>query len=82
MCDGVPNMASAGAQVPEIPVGPPDKEKLKVREGQELVVRPQGVNKRRGPGHVEINLMFGGVTIWQTCVDRHKRHLRLRALPG
>ena len=62
--------------------GRPGKGKLKVRKGQELADRPQGINERREPGHVEIDLMFSGETIWLTCVDRHTRHLRLRALPG
>ena len=53
-----------------------------MRKGQELADRPQGINERREPGHVEIDLMFSGETIWLTCVDRHTRHLRLRALPG
>ena len=59
--------------------GPPGKGKLKVRKGQDLVDRPQGVNERREPGHVEIEQIFSGETIWLTCVDRHTRHLRLRA---
>ena len=62
--------------------GPPGKGKLKVREGQELADRPQGINERREPGHVEIDLMFSGNTVWLTCVDRYTRKLMLRALPG
>ena len=53
-----------------------------MRKGQELADRPQGINERREPGHVEIDLTFSGETIWLTCVDRYTRHLGLRALPG
>jgi transposase, IS30 family len=64
--------------------GPPSqgKGKLKVREGQELADRPQGINERSEPGHVEIDLMFSGETVWLTCVDRYTRKLKLWALPG
>lgn len=64
--------------------GPPGKGrgKLKVKEGQELADRPQGINERKEPGHVEIDLMFSGETVWLTCVDRYTRKLSLRALPG
>ena len=62
--------------------GPPGKGKLKVREGQELADRPKGINERSEPGHVEIDLMFSGATVWLTCVDRYTRKLMLRALPG
>ena len=62
--------------------GTPGKGKLKVRPGQELEDRPQGINERREPGHIEIDLMFSGETVWLTCVDRYTRKLRLRALPG
>ena len=62
--------------------GQPGKGKLKVREGQELVDRPQGINERREAGHVEIDLMFSGETIWLTCVDRYTRFLRMKALPS
>ena len=66
----------------KIRTGPHGNGKLEVRDGQGLVEWPQGVNERRERGHVEIDLMFSGETIWLTCVDRPTRHLRLRALPG
>lgn len=56
--------------------------KLKVREGQELEDRPEGINERKEPGHVEIDLMFSGETVWLTCVDRYTRKVSLRALPS
>ena len=56
--------------------------KLKVRPGQELEDRPQGINDRKEPGHIEIDLMFSGETVWLTCVDRYSRKLTLRALPS
>lgn len=62
--------------------GPPGPGKLKVRPGQELADRPQGINARSEPGHLEIDLMFSGETIWLTAVDRFTRKLMLRALPG
>jgi transposase, IS30 family len=62
--------------------GPPGKGKLKVGPGQELADRPQGINERREPGHIEIDLMFSGETVWLTCVDRYTRKLSLRALPS
>ena len=55
--------------------------KLKVLEGQELEHRPPGINERSEPGHVEIDLMFSGETVWLTCVDRYTRKLSLVALP-
>jgi len=62
--------------------GAPGPGKLKVRPGQELADRPQGINERSEPGHLEIDLMFSGETIWLTAVDRFTRKLILRALPG
>lgn len=48
----------------------------------ELADRPHGINARSEPGHLEIDLMFSGETIWLTAVDRFTRKLMLRALPG
>ncbi len=62
--------------------GVPGKGKLKVRPGQELEERPAGINERSEPGHIEIDLMFSGETVWLTSVDRFTRQLRLVALPG
>ena len=62
--------------------GVPGKGKLKVRAGQELAERPQGINERSEPGHLEIDLMFSGETIWLTGVDRFTRKLVLCALPS
>jgi IS30 family transposase len=62
--------------------GVPGKGKLKVRQGQELEERPPGINDRSEPGHIEIDLMFSGETVWLTSVDRFTRKLRLVALPG
>ncbi len=59
-----------------------DRGKLKVLEEQELEHRPQGINERNEPGHVEIDLMFSGETVWLTCVDRYTRKLSLVALPS
>ncbi len=53
-----------------------------MREGQELVDRPQGINERREAGQVEIDLMFSGEMIWLTCGDRYTRFLRMKALPS
>lgn len=62
--------------------GTPSKGKLKVLQGQELVDRPKGINQRSEPGHIEIDLMFSGETVWLTGTDRFTRKLFLRALPG
>jgi transposase, IS30 family len=56
--------------------------KLKVLAGQELKHRPQGINERNEPGHLEIDLMFSGETVWLTGVDRYTRKLSLVALPS
>lgn len=56
--------------------------KLKVVEGQELEDRPEGINQRSEPGHLEIDLMFSGETVWLTSVDRFTRKVRLVALPN
>ncbi len=56
--------------------------KLKVLEGQELENRPRGINQRSEPGHLEIDLMFSGETVWLTSVDRFTRKVRLVALPS
>lgn len=60
--------------------GSPNKCKLKVRPGQELEDRPAGIDERREPGHLEIDLMFSGGTIWLTGVDRFTRNVSIRAL--
>ena len=60
--------------------GTPNKCKLKVRSGQELEDRPAGINERREPGHLEIDLMFSGGTVWLTGVDRFTRNVTIRAL--
>ena len=62
--------------------GTSSKGKLKVRPGQELAERPAGIDQRTEPGHLEIDLMFSGETIWLTGVDRYTRKLSLWALPG
>ena len=51
-----------------------------MREGQELVDRPQGINNRLEPVDMEFNLMLSGETIWLTYADRYTRFLRIKAL--
>jgi IS30 family transposase len=74
-----PGKGAATGKTAPVPTG---KGKLKVKEGQELADRPQGINERKEPGDVEINLMFSGETVWLTCVDRYTRKLRLRSFPS
>jgi transposase, IS30 family len=58
------------------------KGKLAVRPEQELACRPEGINQRNEPGHVEIDLMFSGETIFLTCQDRFTKNIWVRAVPS
>jgi transposase, IS30 family len=54
--------------------------KLAVRKGQEYEARPPAIAARTEPGHVEMDLMLSGETIWLTCQDRYTRKSWVRAL--
>jgi transposase, IS30 family len=56
--------------------------KLVVRQGQEYEARPPAIAARTEPGHVEIDLMHSGETVWLTCQDRHTKKAWVRALEG
>jgi IS30 family transposase len=56
------------------------KGKLKTLPEQELATRPIGIDQRREPGHLEMDLVFSGATIWLTFIDRYTRKIDIRAL--
>jgi transposase, IS30 family len=58
------------------------KGKLPARPGQELADRPIGIAERLEPGHVEIDLMFSGETVWLTWLDRYTRKINISAFPS
>lgn len=58
------------------------KGKLQTLPEQEIGTRPVGINERREPGHLEMDLVFSGETIWLTFVDRYTRKIEIRALPS
>jgi IS30 family transposase len=60
--------------------GPRGGGKLVVRKGQEYEARPPGIAARTEAGHVEIDLMHSGETVWLTCQDRHTKKAWVRAL--
>jgi IS30 family transposase len=58
------------------------KGKLQTLPEQEIATRPVGINERREPGHLEMDLVFSGETIWLTFIDRYTRKIDIRALPS
>ena len=56
------------------------KGKLQTLPAQEIAARPVGINERREPGHLEMDLVFSGETIWLTFIDRYTRKIDIRAL--
>ena len=56
------------------------KGKLQTLPEQEIATRPIGIDERREPGHLEMDLVFSGETIWLTFIDRYTRKIDIRAL--
>ena len=58
------------------------KGKLQTLPEQEIATRPVGINERREPGHLEMDLVFSGETVWLTFIDRCSRKIDIKALPS
>jgi IS30 family transposase len=56
------------------------KGRLQTLPEQELATRPIGIDERREPGHLEMDLVFSGETVWLTFIDRYTRKIDIRAL--